>query len=297
MTSHTLLSDPQEVIGKQWSEDQSSEQARILGLARDALRFVSATGQRYRFEDFRKSLESSTRPPAKSSHVPQYAPGTGDQPRGERANLEERLRGTTEFFTKLRDEADSDREKELIQVILDTLHFISSTGKHGAFIEYLEHLEAGAPPYVIASFNTREEAEAWLGSHPNPPDFANVLIANNYHDVLYHRETGTRRLPRNRDLEYYLAELKQEEPPNPIASFSSLGEAESWLKAQPEPARWAWVSIGGEPYLAVYHPNIGHRALYPLSLAQEYEAESDGPRGRGSPAPLPTASSDEVGEN
>jgi hypothetical protein len=263
MTSHTLLSDPQEVIGKRWSEEQSPDQARILGLARDALRFVSATGQRYRFEDFRKSLASGVHPPARASEQ-------------HRKSLEEDLSRTEGFFTKLRDETDSAREKELIQVILDTLKFIFSTGQDRAFDEYLEHVEAGAPPFVIASFETREEAEAWLQNHPSPPVSANVLIANNYHDVLYDRETNSRRLPRNRDLEYYLAELKREAPPIAASSFAHLAEAEAWLKAQPEPARWAWVSVAGEPYLAAYHPNVGHRALYPLSMAKGYELEPEG---------------------
>ncbi|WP_257451591.1 DUF3598 family protein [Archangium lipolyticum] len=276
MTSHIFLSDLQEVIGKRWSEDQSPEQARVLGLARDALFFVYDTGQRYRFEDFRKSLDSSTRLAAESSPVPQRALDNVEQLQGERASLEERLRRTEEFFTKLRAEADSDREGELIQVILDALYFISSTEQHRAFGEYLEHVEAGAPPYIIASFGTREEAETWLGNHPNPLDFANVLIANRYHDVLHDRERGTRRLHHNRDLEYYLAELAQEQPPNPVASFSNLEDAEAWLKARPEPARWAWVSIGGEDYLAAYYPNIGHRALYPLSMAKGYEVEPEG---------------------
>ncbi|SEL50793.1 hypothetical protein SAMN05444354_106253 [Stigmatella aurantiaca] len=36
----------------------------------------------------------------------------------------------------------------------------------------------------------------------------------------------------------------------------------------PEPATHAWVSIAGELYLAAYYPNIGHRALYPLSRVE-----------------------------
>jgi hypothetical protein len=102
-----------------------------------------------------------------------------------------------------------------------------------------------------------------------------VLIANAYHYVIYDRETNFRRLHRTRDLEHYLADLKEEEPPVAIVSFASLEEAEAWLKAQPEPARWAWVSVAGEPYLAVYYPNIDHRALYPLSIAKGYEEPSD----------------------
>lgn len=186
---------------------------------------------------------------------------------------------TAAFFTKLRDETESAEEKKRLQVILDTLHFISSTGQHSTFGEYLDHVEANAPPYAIASFDTREEAESWLRRHPSPPDFAHVLIANRYHDVFHDRERNIRRLLSSHALEYYLAELEQEEPPIAAASFASIEEAEAWMKEQPEPARWAWVSIAGEFYLAVYHPNINHRALYPLSMARGYEVEPDEPRG------------------
>ena len=107
------------------------------------------------------------------------------------------------------------------------------------------------------------EAKAWLEQRPSPPDSANVLIANCYHHVVC--GTDFRELLRIRDLEYCLGELKSEEPPVASASFSSLEEAEAWLKSQPEPARWAWVSIGGEFYVAAYYANIHHRALFPLS--------------------------------
>jgi hypothetical protein len=132
-------------------------------------------------------------------------------------------------------------------------------------------VEAGAPPYVVAAFSTREEAEAWLEKQPQPPVSANVLIANAYHDVVHDRETGIRRLPRNRDLEYYLIELKREEPPGTVASFSNIEEARAWWPSQPESVRWAWVSVAGEPYIAAYYSNISHRVLYPLSMAEGYE--------------------------
>lgn len=265
MTTQGFLYDTQEVIGKLWNKHPSPEQRRLLGVARDALFFVYLTGQRYGLKDFRKNLESG----------PHRPPSALEQPGDDFASLEEGLNSTRDFLTKLRDETASARQRDLLQAILDTLYFISSTGQHSGFNEYLEHVEAGAPPYVIASFETKEEAEAWLKNHPNPPDFAHVLVANTYHDVMYERGTNFRRLPRSRMLEYYLAELKQEEPPVAVASFATLEEAEAWLKAQPEPARWAWVSIAGEPYLAVYHPNIQHRALYPLSMANGYEEEEE----------------------
>jgi hypothetical protein len=253
MTHDTLLSDPQEIIGRHWSKHPSPERVALLGLARDALDFLLATGQRYRFEDFRKGPMDAASPrvvaaPLQEAH----------------AGLKERLDRTQDFFTKLREEPESVEDRERIQVILDALHFISATGQYSPFAEYLEHVEAGGPPYVVASFATREEAETWLKEHPNPPDSASVLIENAYYSVLYDRDTNTRHLPRTRDLDHYLAELQAEEPPRAIVSFSSLGEAEAWMQSQPAPARRTWVSIAGKLYLAAYHPNISHRALYPL---------------------------------
>jgi hypothetical protein len=126
----------------------------------------------------------------------------------------------------------------------------------------------------VASFETLREAEAWLQSHPHPPDPARILIGDRSHDVVHDRETNIRRLPRNRDLHDYLAELKQVEPPVAIASFPTREEAVAWLWEQPEPATHAWVSIAGELYLAAYYPNIGHRALYPLSMVEDANAST-----------------------
>jgi hypothetical protein len=50
-----------------------------------------------------------------------------------------------------------------------------------------------------------------------------VLIANEYHDVFHDRETNIRRLPRNRALKWYLAELEQKERPVAVERVS-VGE-------------------------------------------------------------------------
>jgi hypothetical protein len=247
MTSLSDLANAHPVIGKRWSPDQPPEQARLLALARDALDFIFATGQRYGFEDFFKRPDSH--------HLPH---------RGDASELSALMDGTKRFFEKLRNEPESPEEAAQSQAILDAIRYIESTGQQGAFAAFQEHVEANAPPFVVASFDTREEAEAWLESHPHPPDPAHVLIANEYHDVVHERETNLRRLPRNRALESYLSELKQKERPVAVASFETREEADAWLRAQAEPARRAWVRVGGELHLAVYHPNIHHRALYPL---------------------------------
>jgi hypothetical protein len=178
------------------------------------------------------------------------------------------LNETAEFFTQLRDDPESAEERELIQVILDALQFISSTNQYSAFREYLEHTEVGGPPYAMAAFATREEAEAWLKQLPQPPDSANILIGNTYHDVVHDPEAHVIRLPRSRALEHYLADLEKERPPTAVASFGSLEEAAAWLQSQSDPARWAWVLVAGEFYLAAYYRNLHHRALYPLSMSK-----------------------------
>lgn len=133
---------------------------------------------------------------------------------------------------------------------------------------------------MVASFDTREQAERWLKSHPSPPHCAHILIVGRYHTVAYDRATNGRYLPTSLALEYYLASLKEGSVPAAVASFETRQEAEAWLRAQSAPLRPAWVRISGEVYLAVYHPNIDHRALYPLSMADGYvintEVEPEG---------------------
>lgn len=252
MTNPLILSDAQQAIGRRWNGGQPVEQARILGLARDALDFISATGQWYPFDDYRASGGYHGAPAAAEERS---------------TELHERLRKTEAFFERLLADPTAADEQPAIQVILDVLRFISSTCQHEAFAHFLEHLEANAPPYVMAAFDTREEAEEWLQKHPSPPLFAEVLIGNKSHDVIYERETNFRRLPWNRDIGQYLAWLEQFEPPVAKASFATREEAEAWLMGQTHPAKRAWVSIAGEFYLAVYYSHIKHRALFPLTLA------------------------------
>jgi hypothetical protein len=263
MTEHFLLFEPQAVIGRQWNKNASPEVRQLLALARDVLFFIFDTGQRYDFDDFQEGHQTGAQP--QPGEVP-AVPGLG-----EFSHLQERLGQAEGFFTKLRDEPESIPERGSIQLILDTLHFIAATDQYSALNEYLEYIAAGGPPYAVASFDAREEAERWLQQHPHPPDSANILIANTYHSVIHDRVNGTRRLLRSRDLEYYLDEHQREVPPAAAASFNSLGEADAWLQSQPKPVPWAWVSIAGEFYLAAYYPHLDHRALFPLALAKAVE--------------------------
>lgn len=257
MTGALLLSEAQQVIGRRWSKGPLPDEVRTLLLARDALDFIHATGQWYPFVDFRE----------------------GRGPRDTHATVEEETRESRalmramDFFEKLLGAPEVEGEEVPIQAIIDVLRFISVTRQIDALGDYIEQIEAKAPPLVIASFDSQAEAEAWLANHPSPPASGDILIGGKYHDVVYERETDFRRLPWNRDLEYYLSWLQEEEPPVAAASFATLQEAEAWLADQPRPALRTWVSIAGEPYLAVFHPYVRQRALYPLSLAARKNGE------------------------
>ncbi|WNG22973.1 hypothetical protein F0U62_02210 [Cystobacter fuscus] len=252
MKNEMVFSDAQQVIGRRWSEGQSQEQARILGLTRDTLDFISATGQWYSFQDFREGHGVQGSVTARDEGTPE---------------LRELLSKTERFFRSLLDDPASAGEQDAIRAILDALRFISSTCQYESLAGFLERVESNAPPLVVAAFETSAQAESWLRNHPSPPVFADVLIGDRYHDVAYDRESNFRRLPWNRDLERYLGWLEMNDPPVASASFATREEAQAWLRAQSHPPLRTWVLIAGEFHLAVYHPNVNHRALYPLSMA------------------------------
>ena len=251
MTTLSDLADAHELIGIRWSSGPSPDEKRILELARDILDFIFDTGQRYRFADF-SHLEEAVEPPLQ--HLTGWSL---------------RLKGAESFFKGLLQPPTTSGEAARIHAILEAIRFIAVTHQYEALDAYLKHVASHGPPFIVASFETQREAEDWLQNHPHPPDPARILIGGRSHDVVYDRKTNLRLLPWNRDIQSYLAELKQVEPPVAIVSFATREEATSWLWEQPEPAAHAWVSIAGELYLAAYYANIGHRALFPLSMAEE----------------------------
>ncbi|HSP78360.1 MAG TPA: head protein [Myxococcaceae bacterium] len=174
-----------------------------------------------------------------------------------------------DLLARFRADSQSPREQELLAVAINAFLFISSTGQSYAFEDFLHYLESSEPPPVVAAFDTREEAESWLHEHSSPPDSALVLISDQYHLVVYNRETNLRRLiPHSAAIEYHLGYLKQGGLPPPVASFETRAEAEAWLESQPEPPRQAVIRIAGEDHLAVHHRSVNRRAIYPFSQAR-----------------------------
>jgi len=179
------------------------------------------------------------------------------------------------LLARIRAHTPSAEEQALLATAINALLFITSTGQRYAFADFLEYLESNAPPPVVASFKTREEAESWLSSHPEPPDSALVLIADRYYTVAYLRELNHRRLIPLTVIEFHLGRLKREGLPPAAASFNTREEAEAWFTNQPSPPEQTVIQVAGDDYLAVYHRNVNHRALYPFSMALDEEEQGE----------------------
>ncbi|HEX8704919.1 MAG TPA: head protein, partial [Myxococcaceae bacterium] len=144
--------------------------------------------------------------------------------------------------------------------------FIFASGLSSDFEDYRKGLDANAPPLAIAAFKTLAEADSWLKAHPKPPLGAQVLVASEYYRVIYVRDTGLRKLLHNPGaLTHYLEDMTRDGLPAPVKAFSHREEAESWLDSQPEPPGYAFITIAGEHYLAVYHHAVNLRTLYPVA--------------------------------
>lgn len=236
MSAQDTIDEAQRLIGRLWLETQSPERERILECAGYTLSFISATGQDYRFEDFRQSLL-----PGGPSQAEPGRPGPGEQGTPGTENLRALLARTRGFFNQLLTEPAACAKQGPIRIVLDALDYVVSTGELDALGAHIQGLEAGSPPRVVAAFGTLEEATAWLEQTLEPPR-----------------------------MEYYLAGLVRDVAPTAVASFASREEAAAWLNARLNPPDREWVRIAGELHLAVHHANVQRRVLYPLAMAAGY---------------------------
>ncbi|MFE8605044.1 head protein [Archangium violaceum] len=172
----------------------------------------------------------------------------------------------------IHEKTESAEEKELLLTAAEALRFIITTGQRYEFDDYRQELRTEGPGMVVASFATREEAEAWLKNHPRPPYLALVLIADQYHVVRYDRDSNFRKLSSTHSIEYHFEDMmKDGRPPPPVASFDTREQARAWFYGLPERPSQAVIQLGGEPYLAAYHRNIDHLAFHPFSLFERFE--------------------------
>ncbi|PTL77032.1 head protein [Vitiosangium sp. GDMCC 1.1324] len=173
-----------------------------------------------------------------------------------------------ELLGKNRENAQSPEEKELFLLAIDALWFIWRNGQSYELENYRKEVESNAPRGVIASFNTRGEAESWLNAQPEPPDLACVLIADKYHIVLSSRDRSRRSLVPDPEIELHIEEMTRNGLPPAVATFDTRDEANVWFNSQAEPPAQSVIRIGGEHYLAVYYQDIHHRVLFPFSMVE-----------------------------
>jgi hypothetical protein len=57
---------------------------------------------------------------------------------------------------------------------------------------YLSDMIRDGLPAPVATFNTHEEANTWLNNQPEPPRQVFILIAGEYHLVVYHHRVNLR---------------------------------------------------------------------------------------------------------
>ncbi len=110
-------------------------------------------------------------------------------------SMDESFKKAQQLIVRLREEAKSPEEKELLSLAYFTFDFIEVTGSFHAFGDFLDiWRRAGGSIPTIASFDMREEAESWLEKHPMPPHGAFVQIAGRTHAVFCPERSGPRRM-------------------------------------------------------------------------------------------------------
>lgn len=177
--------------------------------------------------------------------------------------------GAQELLGLIHSDTQSARDKELLLAAFDALGFIARAGHVREFEDYRKHLGSERPPFVVAAFATRAEAEQWLRNVRYPPDSAYVLIADEYHIVMDFPRTHGRLLrPYPIIFELYLQSMLEDGPPHVVASFGTQQDARAWFEHLNEKPAQAIVDIDGERYVAGYHYNIDYLAFHPFVLVQ-----------------------------
>jgi hypothetical protein len=157
-------------------------------------------------------------------------------------------------------------------IFINLLNFLADTGQLADFEDFFTH-RLDYAPLAIASFATREEAEAWLTGLAEPPSPARILIGDEYYLAWYSREDGSRDVTRDFTIEPYTEELTARGVPPNAPSFKSREEAEAWLATHPA-SPFAFLSIDGERYFAVHHKRLKRHTLHPVARCLgEWEEE------------------------
>lgn len=207
--------------------------------------FVNVTGQVYRFEDFLQGTAPTERPHVSarlSAHANTFA-----------------QRALELLFNTLHETCEPE-QKQHVLVLIALLTFITDTGQLDDVEDFFSH-QLEYAPVAIAHFTSREEAEDWLKGVSEPPSPARLLIGDEYYQFWYMREDKTCGMYRDYAIEPALEALAGRGIPPQTPSFATRAEAVEWLRSHPANP-YAFVTISGEYYFAVYHRRLKRHSLH-----------------------------------
>ena len=170
MASGDQINDAVDLLGRIHEKTQSPEEQALLHAAADALRFVWAMGLTYEFVDYRESLESESPAPVVAAF-------------------------------KTRAEADAwlanhPKPPAMAYVLIAGEYHVVAYRResdwrtflpHPTLEFYLEEMTRGGLPPAVATFNTRDEADAWFDSQAEPPAQAVIRIGGEHYLAVYYR--------------------------------------------------------------------------------------------------------------
>ncbi|MDC0712110.1 hypothetical protein POL68_26830 [Stigmatella sp. ncwal1] len=224
---------------------------------RETTDFIHQLGQAYCFEDYLQEVPS-TAPPYVSAALDSRQEATS------RRAMALALKGLAETH-------DSEQARHA-RVLVNLLNFLADTGQIDDFEDFFTH-RLDYAPLAMASFATRDEAEAWLKGAKKPPSPACILIGDEYYLAWYSREDGSQDVTRDFTIEPYIEELTARGIPPGSPAFTGREEAEAWLATHPA-SPFVFLSIEGEYYFAVHHKRLKRHTLHPVALSlREWEEE------------------------
>jgi len=173
----TRMVEAKALLGRLYEETQSPEEKAKLLLAMDAFEFIFETGQTLDFDEYRQNEDMNAPPLAIASF------GTRE-----------------EAMAWLNAHPNPPDGAQVL--IAGEYHRIAWFKEQGfrrlppspVLPFYLEDMARGGLPPPVATFNTLEEAKAWVDSQPEPPKQVFIQVAGEDYIVAYHYRLNLRAL-------------------------------------------------------------------------------------------------------
>jgi len=170
-----FINNAVDLLGRVHENTQSPEEKEWLVAAADALEFIWATGQVYEFEDYREDRDIDAPPLVVAAF-------------------------------KTREEADSwlannPKPPAMAYALIADEYYVVAYRRESNWRTFLPHptlefyieemVREGLPP-AVATFNTREEADAWFNGQAGPPAQTVIQIGGERYLAVYYRNINHR---------------------------------------------------------------------------------------------------------